>query len=204
MQGYRGFTLIEVMLAIAITALVAVMAYSGISSAITARDVVQVQEERFRKLQLFFNLFGRDIRHLTPRPVRDAYGELEPALHALDGELSLLQLTRTGWDNPSGAPRSALQRVSWRFDGDTVYRGYWQTLDRSDDTSPREHTIIDQVNNIRVRYLVGSQFTQKGEWQDSWPQNKPDDALPLAVEVVIDVDGWGTVRRLFAPVMKES
>jgi general secretion pathway protein J len=194
-----GFTLIEMLVALAITAVVAVMAYGGLRSALEARDVLQAQERRLTQVQILFQLLSRDLRHLQPRPVTNEFEEFEPALRSEFGVPERLRLTRNGWQNFADAPRSSLQRVVWRVEDDRLLRGYWPVLDRSGELPLIERTVIDEVLDLRLRFLdLGSGAPR---WLDAWPpQDRGLDDLPAAVEVTLELEGTGRLQRVFLPL----
>ena len=202
--GSPGFSLIEVLLALAITAMISVIAYTGLSTAVSARDSLLAEEERHRQLMLFFSLFGRDIRHAAPRPVRNEYDDEEPAVRATEGLDILLELTRRGWDNPAAQPRSDLQRVVWRIEDEVIYRGVYQTLDRGGDLPPVETAILENVEALSVRFLGHEQTDPSLDaWRENWSTDG-DEGIPLAVEVELEIEGWGSVRRVFLPAGTEG
>jgi general secretion pathway protein J len=209
----HGFTLLEVLLAMAITALVAVMAYAGLNTAITAADRHGEQARRLGSLQTTMTWFGRDVRSAVDRGI-DSADEREPALwggenpaleRASRGESrdNLLVLTRVGWDNPRGLRRGAIQRVRYRLDADnTLWRDHWLVLDRIDDEENLQSVkLLAGVKAATVSFLDGqsgdSQLAELGgEWMPGWPMSQRDTLLPLAVKLELDVDGIGAVTRI--------
>lgn len=195
-----GFTLIEVLVALALTASVAVMAYSGLSSAMVARERLVREEAVLRDLQRFFNLIGRDLRHLVARPVRNEIGELEAAVIAEEDSLLRLALTRNGWDNFAGLPRSNLQRVGWWFEDGQLSRGYWPVLDRATETPLLEAVVLEDVLEFEVRLLDEEQRSRDDAWRVRWPESDSRlDELPVAVEVSVEIEDWGRATRIYLP-----
>lgn len=209
----RGFTLLEVLLAMAITALVAVMAYAGLNTAITAADHHGDQARRLGALQTTLTWFARDVRSVVDRGI-DGADYREPALwggeepvfdSAFRGESrdNLLVLTRVGWDNPRGLRRGAIQRVRYRLDAENIlWRDHWLVLDRIDDEDNVQSVkLLGGVKTVTVSFLDGESGNSQleelgGEWMPSWPMIKSDDLLPLAVKLELDVEGVGTIARI--------
>jgi general secretion pathway protein J len=208
-----GFTLLEVLLAMAITALVAVMAYSGLSTAITAAQRHGEQARRLGDLQTAISWITRDLRESVDRVIATG-DETEPAMwggespvlnRKFNGEDrdNLLVLTRVGWDNPRGLRRGAIQRVRYRLDADNnLWRDHWLVLDRLDDDDHKQSVkLIAGIKSVTVQFLdgvSGNSLTSElgGEWVPRWPMTKNDVALPLAVQIDLDVDGIGTITRI--------
>ena len=114
----RGFTLLELLVAMAIFAIMAAAAYSSLRSILYTEAAVEAEARRLGQVQMAFFLMERDIGQILPRGIRDEYDEEQSPLQS--GKLlgDLLIFTRTGWDNPLGLPRSNLQRLAYRWNRD--------------------------------------------------------------------------------------
>jgi len=191
----RGFTLIELIVVLVIFAVVAVMAYGGLSAVLNARERVLQSLERTAALQKAYVRLRNDLQQLRGRSARDGYGEPQGALAVLpDGAV---EFTRSGWRNPLGQPRSALQRVAYRLDDENqLVRASWTALDRAQDTEPSLVVVLEQVEDIRWRFLQGN------DWRDAWPPAGASgatlDEVPRAVEIVLTLKDLGEVRLLFS------
>lgn len=209
-RSARGFTLIEVLLAIALTAVVAFMAYAGISAAADAAETHRAQIARLGELQTALRWLTRDLQQLVDRPVLDARGDRLPAL--LGGEQSdpLLELTRLGWNNPLDQPRGSVQRVRYRLDDGMLWREHWLVLDRIDDEENLQRVeLIGGVTALRLEFLDGKSGNAAserlgGEWMESWPVTAGDTLLPLAVRIELELEGIGRVERLVAIASEQS
>lgn len=201
-SSQRGFTLIEVMLAIAITAFIAVIAYSGLSAAINASERQQLQVKRLGDIQLALTVLERDIRQTVLRAVVDEYGDRQSALLGGSQQEYLLQLTRAGWDNVADQRRSELQRVRYQLEDNELWRENWLVLDRLDSEEGLQRVLlIDGVTDFQLSFLDGesssaSQSPLGGEWVDDWSPESGTDRLPLAVEIRLDIENFGAVRRV--------
>ncbi len=194
-RAAAGFTLIELTVALGVFAVLSVLAYGGLSQVLEARRQVESAAERLTGLQLALTEIGRDVREAVPRRVRDARGDPEPPLRADAGE-DLLSLTTASWPNPAGLPRSNLRRVAYRARGGTLERVAWPVLDRAPDTDPRVEALAPGVRRVAFRFLDGDRL-----WHEQWPPatgRGSGSALPLAVEVTLELEDWGPVQRLFA------
>ena len=204
MMPARGFTLLEVLLAMAITAMVAVVAYAGLSSAITAAERHKVQARRLGDIQLALTVIERDVRFAAPRAVTDQYGEHQAPMLGGDTTDPWLQLTRYGWDNPLDQPRGTLQRVDYTMQGEELWRESWPVLDRADEeTGLQRVLVIDGVSAVVVRFLDGTAANAGdselgGEWVDVWPSLSSADQLPLAVEITLELADFNKITRVYA------
>ena len=205
----RGFTLVEVLIAMAITALVAVMAYSGLSAAVSGAESLRDAASRSHNVQQTLGLLSRDLRQVVNRPVVDEFGQLSPALSGGELARTMLTVTRAGWHNSTGAPRSALQRVQWWLEEGTLWRGYFPVLDRAPGTEAIETPVLEEVTRFEVRFLSSldalasdrNDVIDRRDWQDNWiaDPSQPDllPAPPVAVEVVLDIASLGEIRRTY-------
>lgn len=201
----HGFTLLEVLLAMAITAMVAVMAYAGLSAAISAATRHGEMVQRLSDVQTAIGWIVRDLRQSVNRPIIEASDNLRPAfIGGNDDNETLLEFTHSGWDNPRGQRRSALQRVHYRIDADrNLWRDHWLVLDRVDDEDHLQQIkLLSGVQSFRIQFLNGSaqaaqQETLGGVWVEQWPVSKSDtEKTPLAVQFDIDVEGIGVIHRV--------
>ena len=200
-KAQHGFTLIELMIALAIFAVLSAMTYGGLRAVLNARNHSDQQAERLATLQTALMIIGRDIEQATPRSIRDVSNGGQPAMMGGGNNTasvtgSMLEFTRTGWRNPAGRTRSNLQRVGYTVQNKQLLRMTWTALDQAPNQLPQTMVLLDKVNGLEVRFL-----DQQMRWQLLWPLATADTAaqviLPRAVEVSIDVEGWGRIPRLF-------
>lgn len=196
MNKHAGFTLLELLVALSIFALLAAMAYGGLNTVLKARAATDVQAERLTRLQNTFFWLGRDLAQTVNRPVRDEYGDPQPALMGIEMGDYRLALTRGGWLNPADRPRGNLQRVGYGLRDDQLVRVYWNVLDRAQDSKPMESVLLDGVERLELRFL-----DDKKQWSDAWPSTitgpAANTAPPRAVEVTIETKAEGRITRLF-------
>jgi general secretion pathway protein J len=190
-----GFTLLEMLVALAIFALVSVMSYSGLRSVLAQRTATEAESARLGELQKIYLLMQRDLEQVVNRPVRGEYGDTLPPLSGAGA----LQFTRSGWNNPLGHPRSNLQRIGYAWVDEQLVRYTWAVLDRAQDTQPLEQPLSDQITGMEIRYLSDS-----NEWLTQWPNpalvavgGPPLVVLPLAVEITLEHQHYGELVWLF-------
>lgn len=195
----RGFTLLELLVALAVFAVMAASAYSGLRNVLFTQDALQVQQQRLADLQLTMYRLEQDISQAVARSIRDEYGDPQPALCGGNLRDDSLVLTRSGWENPLGHARANLQRIAYRLQGGRLLRLHWEVLDRGASRPAQESALLDKVRQFQVRFM-----NQRQDWQSAWPPQNPLPPtaqtllnLPLAVEITLITDDLGTISRLF-------
>ncbi len=188
-----GFTLLELLVALAIFALMSAMAYGGLQTLLESRKHTDRAAEQFSRLQNTLLFLQQDLSQVVERSVRDELGDREPVFSGADTEY-LLQLTRGG---AVGRPdTAALQRVAYRMEEGRLQRVNWPVLDRVQGMEPLVMELVDGVTDIQIRFL-------HTEWQPDWP-GQGGRPLPRAVEIHLVTDRWGEIRRVFPIYPKEE
>lgn len=176
-----GFTLLELLVALAVFAVLATLAYGSLARVLEARDRLAARADALGRLQRVHGQLARDCSALVARPVRDELGDPEPALRrAPDGSL---ELTHGAFANPLDQPRAQLQRVRWQVREGVLYRDAWPVLDRVPGTRPQAQRMLDDVR----RFTVGIEAGAAGR----------------AVSVLLDAPPFGAVEWLF-PVPEDA
>ena len=203
----RGFTMIEVMIAIFVSAIMFAIGYSAINQALRDRDSINTSQARVTEIQRGMRVVAQDFAQIIARAARDTSGtgQLMPAVTADARDNTLLTFTRAGWSNPAGLPRPAEQRVRYRFIDGALVREHWLAVDPALNVEPRQRVLLTKVKAVEVRFL--DPVTRN--WRNDWPVNVPSGPVnpaqidlllltrPLAIEFTVVLDDWGRVQRLF-------
>ena len=184
-----GFTLLEVLVAIAIFALAGIASHRLLLSAVRVDAQTREQDRQLRQLVRAMSSLERDVEQAIERPLLGDHGVEEPAFWS-DPDGQGLQWTRAGWNNPLAAQRAQLQRVRWHYDGVVLVRDYWPVLDRADNTAPQRQVALQDVSAVRWRYL-----DRQGVWRTQW-QGSGAQLLPRALELRIEHPRFGELRRV--------
>jgi general secretion pathway protein J len=198
----RGFTLVELMVAILILAIMATMAYGAIQNAVNNREALQENEKRLLEVQSAMRVMAQDFMQLAQRPVRQPVGDnWLPAISAQANAQPMVTFTRGGWANPAGIQRPALQRVAYIFENNVLRREHWAVLDATLSSQTVRRELLTKVRAVRIRYMDTGR-----QWREVWPVPGPpvpnalpgeDMTRPIAVEVSLELDDWGRILRIF-------
>ncbi len=193
----HAFTLIEVLVSLAIFAILAALAYGALGQTLDSAEFLNERMDRLQALQRTIRLLSEDLQQLSPRPIRDELGEsFGPALDTDFQSGFALELTHGGWSNPIVLPRGTLQRSAYRIEEDELIRYHWMVLDRTLANEPVSVALLDGVESILFRFLQAN-----GEWTEQWPPPNRPGALgarqrPRAVEIILTLTGEGEITRL--------
>ena len=203
-RAHRGFTLIEVLIAMAITAMVATLAFASLDSTLDSAEALREQGERISEINRAWNLLSRDLSHFVDRPVRNEFGAVVPAMLGGERVDQQIAFTRVGWFNTLGRQRSHMQRVRYVLEDTTLYREQFQVLDRTNESEPQRVALLENVNLMEFRFLAESIEIPPNEIEtENWPETWGLDGgqgintAPEAVEVRLELDDWGEVRWLY-------
>ena len=202
-----GFTLIEVVVALFIAAVMFSIGYRALNQAMIERDALATAQDRVTEIQRGMRVVAQDFAQLAPRAARDTQGtgDLQPAIVATARDNTLVTFSRNGWSNPAGIQRPAEQRVRYRFTEGMLVRDHWLSLDPALNSEPRQRVLLTKVTSVEVRFL--DPVTRS--WRNDWPArvaNGPvspltvDELLlarPLAIEFTVVLEDWGRVTRIF-------
>lgn len=186
-----GFTLVELLVALAIFALMSVAGVALLRSGSDTQLAVKSRLEDLSRASLLYNLLEGDLAQAVARPFRDTAGQPMPAFSqggsGLPGQL--FGLVRAGWSNFDDAPRAGLQHVAYVLDGKMLKRVSWPMLDGA---GPGEAaTMIENVTSARLRYR-----DNRGDWRSDWSATDPY-AMPRAIELRLTIGAMPEQRMLF-------
>ena len=183
--GQGGFTLVEMMVALLIFAMLAAAAVAILSLSVRAQAVTGQKLDAISAVSRTTAILSADLAQAVDRPTLDEGGTLTPAMVAGP---DAMQLVRGGWSNLDNAARPSVQKVAYRLNGDVLERVAWPLLDGAAPMEPA--ALMDHVRELHLRYRFN------GAWLDQW-QGQPGIALPQAAEVTIVRDDGMIFRQLF-------
>ena len=186
-----GFTLVELLVALAIFALISVAGVMLLRSGSDTQLAVKGRLEDLSRTNRLYNAMEGDLAQVIARPVRDQSGQPVPAFTENDAGTpgALFGFVRVGWSNFDEAPRAGLQRVAYVLEDGALKRLGWLMLDGAAPADAA--TLVENVSAAQLQYR-----DERGEWRSDWTATDAN-ALPRAVELRLTLEGKPEQRMLF-------
>lgn len=190
----RGFTLLEVLIALAILSIIVLATHQILNVTTNTQDASEQTLAELTGLQTTFRFMEQDFSQIVPRTVRDESGDNQEQhlLHErylFNSEYDGIGFVRAGWFNPAYLlPRSELQAVGYRVVDKKLERIYRLYVDSLDNTEPLSQVLLDGVEELTFEF--------RGK-EDKWLQQWEENHLPRAVAVIITLENDIQIKRLF-------
>jgi general secretion pathway protein J len=181
----QGFTLLEIVIALAIFSVMSMMAYAGLAAMLDARASTVPRAQQLAQLQTTLYLLNEDLSQVIKRPIRDQLGSSEPAFSIGRGN-EILVFTRTVPSWLANSSETNLLRVSYSLEKEALYRRVWTIPDRTQQTEYR-----------RRKLLVTQGVTIKGFSAKTKTWGEVVGEIPQALDISFKLDGLGSVHRTF-------
>lgn len=197
-QNY-GFTLIEILVAMAIFTVIGLASTGVLTSVINSDQLSSERFERLEELQRAMLTIERDILQIVPRAVRINGDPVDTVISGgedvFDSDADGLGFVRLGWHNPQMLlPRSSLQAVGYRIQEQQLQRLYGNYVDNVIGYEPKVKVLLFGIEDFRVSFLTkAEQLEEPEEWDEAYSSS----TLPIAISITIVSKTFGEIRREF-------
>lgn len=182
-----GFTLLELLVAMAVFAIVSAAAYGALSQMLLSRTVLEARYASLAEVQRVLLYIEYDLLQIIARKTKGPHGDVEPALKLVQGKE--LTLTRTGAESwPVTKANSHLLRLRYQVVEKGVWRLLYPVLDQAQDTQPAGRQLLANIPAFTFTAFDGQ------SWSQDWPPLNPgrrdfSAQLPKAVRVQLQFEG---------------
>jgi general secretion pathway protein J len=193
--GARGFTLIEILSALLVLSLLALMSYRGLGAVLDAREHTRHETDKWRRVGAFLARFERDVQLAAPRPVRSTTATGTGTSPAWLGEASATEQARLEFSRfAANEGVDTARRIAYRLNQKIeVELWLWPGLDIAPDTLPARYPVLAGVKTFELQYLNPGLV-----WVNVWPSSPTDPPIPQAVRLRIVLASSEEIVRLFA------
>ena len=185
-----GFTLIEIVIAVAIFAIIAGIVFPALLQFLDMRERVVEKNTEVVALQKTFLFLAKDLRYAANRLSKNEFGDLGKTTLSI-GDDSLLDFTAVYPDislGGQGVPR----RVQWVLEDNVLVREQYPVMDPSSDTRAMKQSLLKNVEdiNIGVHQVVDGRDSVEKSWEDQ-------QRLPDMIDIELTLDTGVKYRRVF-------
>ncbi|MDF2179220.1 type II secretion system minor pseudopilin GspJ [Aliiglaciecola sp. CAU 1673] len=197
--GSKGFTLLEILIAMAIFTMIGLASHSVLTTVLNSDDISSARTQKLEALQRAMLFIERDLLQAVPRAVR-IEGEnndkvISGGSNQVGSEADGLLLVRAGWHNPQlMLPRSTLQPVAYRLVQGKLERVYTNYPDNVIGYEPKVKVLLEDIEDFQVQFLAPS--TEQNS-QNNWSESYVGSTLPKAIAIEIQSKDFGLIRREF-------
>ncbi|MCV2885806.1 type II secretion system minor pseudopilin GspJ [Aestuariibacter sp. AA17] len=196
----KGFTLLEVLIAMAIFSLIGIASTEVMTTVIDSNELSTEQFDRLQNMQRAMLTIERDIAQAMPRAIRIPNQENNNVIMGdqdlFDSQADGLGFVRGGWQNPQlMLRRSTMQAVAYRLYDDQLQRLYGNYVDNVAGHEPKIRVLLEDVSDFQVEFYAD---TNKDPSQpNSWTERYRGPTLPIAVAITLVHKDFGEIRREF-------
>ena len=189
----KGFTLLEVLIAIAIFSMISMSSFSIFNTVIKSNESSKIRTDRINELQRGFLLIERDLLQIAKRSIRfNGEAPQEDFLYTDNNSFSdsesTLAFVRHGWTNPGLLlPRSNMQSVAYQLNEGTFERLHFNFVDAIQGQEPKVRKLITEIETLNFEFF----------YNKKWQKTIIEKSLPQAIAVEFITKDYGLIRREF-------
>ena len=193
-DSQKGFTLLEVLVAITIFALLSLAAYQVLQGVLRSSEISKAHSERLTELQRAMLIIEQDFTQIVARRSRqegvdnEDLSTLTAGEDLFESEDQGIEFNRLGWANPLNLlPRSDILRVRYRLQDGQLQRLYFLYPDTVSGQLAEQQILLNDIEALSFRFWSNG-------WKETW-QSKTD--LPDGIEITFNSKYFSEIRRAF-------
>lgn len=189
----RGFTLIEVMVALAVFAIVSMLAWRGLDMMTTSKARLDAEMRGWRELEMVFERINMDLSQIAPRSWRDEEGRLRSAVQGSmneSGSACQLDLLRFGTDQEPIHARYRLADGKFELSFPALPSA---AASPAVSSQRKPDLLLKGVSRCSLEFIDGDNARQK-RWP---PQDLANTERPRGLRLVLTLEDRGEFERLY-------
>lgn len=185
MKDSKGFTLVEILIALAIFSIMAAITSSVLYSVFNAHDKTTKQAITISKMQIAFVLIERDLSQILYKPIKTSLGK-ENSVIGLEDEVTF---SRGGFNNPLAEKKqSSLIRIAYYLKNQKLKRSSYSAVNLENTANKQVDTLLEGVSQLQFHYIDENRIA-KTQWYDK--------KLPTAIRITIHSSHFGDLSQIY-------
>ena len=190
----KGFTLIEILVAIFLASLIVILVFSGLSTSLSMNEKTLNRSNLLSQITLTDKIIKRDLLHALDRKARDERGdELDSPLFGetlLNEGIFLAFSIHTPIKNTS---QGALKWVEYSKEGTQIIRSEYSYADKVLDSLKHTSILLESVDSLDIK------FFNQGSFTEVWPPQETVEfsELPQIIEISFKFKLYGDIFRRY-------
>jgi len=191
----KGFSLLEVLIAISIFAMLSLTAYQVLQGVLRSGDISKKHSEALTELQRAMLIIEQDFRQIVARKSRDESSDADElrVISVAEGLFEStdqgIEFNRLGWQNPLNLlPRSNILRVRYRLYDGQLQRLYFLYPDLVSGQEPEVQVLLKNIETLSFH------FWDTTQWADKWMEKN---RLPNGIKISFRSKQFGEINRVF-------
>ena len=190
----KGFTLIEILVAIFLASLIVILVFSGLSTSLSMNEKTLNRSNLLSQITLTDKIIKRDLLHALDRKARDERGdELDSPLFGEtllnEGIFLAFSIHTPIKDNSQGA----LKWVEYSKEGTQIIRSEYSYADKVLDSLKHTSILLESVDSLDIK------FFNQGSFTEVWPPQETVEfsELPQIIEISFKFKLYGDIFRRY-------
>ena len=193
-MNVKGFTLVEILVAIFLASLIGILVLSGLSTSLSINEKTLNRSNLLSQIALTDKIIKRDLLHALDRNARDERGDVRD--WPLYGEVLLdegIFLAFSIHTPIREGSRGALKWVEYSKEGSQIIRSEYSYVDRVLDSFKHSSILLDSVDSLDLK------FFNQGSFAEAWPPQEMVEfsGLPQMIEISFKFESYGDVFRRY-------
>ncbi len=197
-----GFTLLELLVALIVFAIMSTIAYGGLDRIMAVRERLNAENKKWRELTLVLGRMDEDLSLAVNRGYRNSFGTAQPALSGspqmLNDDDANLHLVRAGAADGRGGTGEPMH-IGYRLRESRLELVQWATLDQPLRDMPQVNVLLEHVKGFELAFL-----NDQNTWETRWPNGQTNNPMPRAIRFAITLESGEKIERLVALPMVAS